>query len=61
MSVAREYDDPDLEELRLQARLERQRRAAGCRCGNYALPGRCPGPQHCPMIEPEPTYQQRNT
>ncbi len=45
----REWSFAELEEF---ADERDARRAHSCRCGGD-MPGRCPGPQHCPMCRTE--------
>lgn len=46
MSAYRDLCDPDLE---AEAYQERRARRRGCLCGWPDWPGRCPGPEHCPV------------
>lgn len=46
----RHHEDDDYDE-RMEAEAHRRsRRAHGCRCGSD-MPGRCPGPDNCPLCE----------
>jgi hypothetical protein len=43
-------DDIEREELGRQVAFERRMNSTACQCGSD-MPGRCPGPQFCPMCE----------
>lgn len=54
------FDDSDyIDELRAEARIERQRRrsATQCQCGND-LPGSCPGPENCPCAATDDDHNE---
>lgn len=48
----RDDEDWRAEMAELRAEDREAQRAQACRCGGD-MPGRCPGPAHCPMCEPD--------
>ena len=50
--VAVKYYEPDEDEKRDAWEAKRSRnRNHGCKCGYPDMPGQCPGPANCPMVE----------
>ena len=48
------YTDPDYDAWADACADEKRKRGATmCQCRHMDMPGTCPGPEHCPMVERE--------